>query len=347
MSIFSTSNGKSQSTVFAFSVVIFGLLCQGFWQMQANKPVETEDGVFNYSMSFLPSGHDEISFRESESAIGRYFQKKMEVFFTYFFMDWQTIEFINARKADLDYHFSGFKIIENPVQQRDWHVKENRKEFIDAMNPIIRELHPEVDQILWFDDFALQRAVDGDNPPAINQIHLDYHIDQSITKAWTGYDLGSNFDMILGVWMPDNMNTPVVDYPLAFMDANTLDNEDVIPVFGELQQKSMEESTGTYRVKFTSSAVKHNSKQKWYYYPNQAPDEVLIFRQYTNENTLGTFANAHTSFKVPNFPTDAPSRRSIEMRVGLTFKKPGLEAKTGRNLEAVYSELLATLAQSS
>jgi len=337
---FSNSNGKTQSIVFALSILIIGLFCHGFWNIQASQPIETEDGVFNYSIDFVPSGFDEVSYVESTSAMGRYFQKKMADIMGYIFMDWQTIEFLNARKAELDYNISGFKLIENPMQQRDWSVKENRKEFINAMNPIIRELHPEVDQILWFDDFILQRSVDGDNPPAINQIHLDYHIDQSKTIAWNGDDFINNLDMILGVWMPDNMNTSVVDYPLAFMDGTTLNNEDVIPFFGEVQQKTKEEAT--YRVKFGSSMLKHNSKQRWYYYPNQAPDEVLIFRQYTNENTLGTFANAHTSIKIPDFPASAPSRRSVEMRVGLTLKKPELEAKTGKNLQELYMELRDT-----
>jgi len=323
--MFSISNGKSQSTLFAFSVLIIGILCQSYWSWQANRPVQNEDGIFNYSLAYMPSSYTEVTYIENKAttALVRYLQKKLEGALQYFFSEYHKMDFLNARKADLDYHVSGFSLIESPIEELDWSVKENRQKFFRALEPVIRELHPDVDEIAWYDDFFLQRFVDGGNPPAIDAPHLDFHVDQTLTKAWVGQDM-TVFDMILGIWKPDNMDSPVVDYPLAFMDATTLDPKDAIPLFGDVEQTKMDQTV--HRIKFTSSSMKYNSKQKWYYYPNQTSDEVLIFRQYTNENTLGTFANPHTSFKVPEFPADAPSRRSVEMRVGITFKKN--DAKT-------------------
>merc|ERR1712200_294070 len=126
---------------------------------------------------------------------------------------------------------------------------------------------------------------------------------------------------------PDNMDTPVVDYPLAVMDASTFDPTDAIPFKGEIEQTRMDQSV--HQVRFVSSSLKYSPKQKWYYYPEQTTNEILLLHHYTNENTLGAFANPDTSFKVPVFPLDAPSRRSVEMRVGLKFKKD--DAKTSSN----------------
>jgi len=316
-----SSKGKNYSTMFALSVLTVALLGQSPW-WKADKPVLSEEGVFNYSMGYVPGHVDKVEYIENKAttALGRYFQKKLEKIMIYFFSEYHTIDFLNARKADLDYHVCGFSLIDSPMEQSDWTVKENREKFYSAMEPIIRELHSDIAEFTWIDEAFLARSVDGGNEPAIDVAHLDYHVNQTLTKPWAGYDLHDfGVDMILGLWMPDNMDSPVVDYPLAVVDGSTFEPEDTIPFFGEVEQTLMDGSTDVRR--FVSSVLKYSPKHKYYYYPNQTSNELLLFRQYTNENTLGAFVNPHTSFTVPDFPRDAPSRRSVEMRVGITFKQ--------------------------
>lgn len=326
-------NRKILPTLFILSVLVVAVLLQ---RRRSNYPVpfKTESGVFNCSMAFFPSDTDttEITFSEPKfySAIDRFIYRKIMYLGFVFGFEWHPIDFLNARTADIDYHVNGFTMVESPIEECDWSVKENREKFYSEFEPIIRKLHPDVTQIYWFDDAFLQRHVNGANEPVINGLHLDYHPNQRISMDWSGYNV-SDFDMILGVWKPDNMDTPVVDYPLALVDGTTWGIEDVIPFYGEAEQTTMD-GTSELR-KFVSSSVLYSPKMKFYYYPEQTSNEVLLFHQYSNEDTVGTFANPHTSFKVPDSPRGAPSRQSVEMRVGLVFEQD--EAKTSRIQEMV------------
>jgi len=315
-----TSNRKSSSVLYILSALAIAILTQTFWSWNANKPFHNGDGVFNYSLAFVPESTTEMSFTEEKygSELARYVTRKvLTVLFLFGTMDWHTIDFLNARKADIDYHINGFTLVESPMEESDWSVQENRERFYTEMEPILKKLHPDIESLFWFDEAFLRRELNGNNEPALYMCHLDYHPDQSLSNTWAGWNV-SDFDMILGVWKPDNMETPVVDYPLAFIDGSTFEASQAVPVFGQSEQTLM---NGTAEVRrFVSSALNFSPKHKYYYYPEQTTNEVLIFRQYTNEN-VGTFANPHVSFKVPDSPKNAPSRRSVEMRVGINFKQ--------------------------
>jgi len=292
-----------------------------FWSWKANKPFQNEDGVFNYLLAFVPESSTEISFKEENygSVLSRYVARKVLTFLYFLYMDKHTIDFLNARKADIDYHVNGFTLVESPMEESNWSVQKNRERFYSEMEPIIKKLHPDIETMFWFDEAFLQRELKGKSEPAFYACHLDYHPDQSLSNAWAGWNV-SAFDMILGLWKPDNMETPVVDYPLAFINGSTFEASHAVPFFG--QSDSFIQAIpffGAEVRRFVSSALKFSPQHKYYYYPEQTTNEVLIFRQYTNEN-MGTFANPHTSFKVPDAPKNAPSRRSVEMRVGINFK---------------------------
>ena len=106
--------------------------------------------------------------------------------------------------------------------------------------------------------------------------------------------------VVLGVWKPINMNSPVCDHPLAIMDARTF-NPDDERVLG-VQVRLIEFSFQTLRfindlVPFMFSQLVHRASQRWYYYSMQQTDEVLLFTHYTR----GTrFATPHASFANPH-----------------------------------------------
>jgi len=320
------SNGKNLSALFALAVLTLALIFQSFWSWQGNVPVKNASGVFNYPLAFLPGTMTEMVYKESDSFTAifpKYIRRRLDRAIQSLFSEYHAVEFLNAREADIDYHVNGFSLVESPMEECDWSVKENREKFYREMEPIIRELHPDIDELIWYDDGFLQRTFDGSNEPAVDAPHLDYHVNQTMIKEWADYDL-SDLDMIIGIWKPDNMDTPVVDYPLALMDASTFEPTDSRPFKLEFTNTLMNNTVQELRV--VSGSPRYRPEQKWYYYPEQTSNEILLFHQWTNENTIGSFANFHTSFTVPGFPSDAPSRRSVEMRVALTFKKG--DAKT-------------------
>ena len=67
-----------------------------------------------------------------------------------------------------------------------------------------------------------------------------------------------------------------------------------------------------------NGAIRHHPDQKWYHYPFQTEDEVLVFRQYTRGRH---FANPHTSSVNANCPEGYDSRISVEMRVAVFEQK--------------------------
>jgi len=285
---------------------------------QSEGVVKCKEGVFNYrSLGFMPQDQKEIRYTQAKTKFGQLFQQYTYMILGALFGTKHSVDFLNARILDIDYKKQGFTMVENPIEECDWLVKANREKFYKAMETTIRELHPNVETIYWIDEAFLARSFDGGNPPAVDGPHLDYYPDQTIVMPYAGYDM-SSFDIVLGLWKPANMDTPVVDYPLAIMDASTFDEDRVIPFFGEITQEKIGGEKHT--IKFVSGSMKHANKQKWFYYPDQTVKEVLVWHHYTNQRVGGPFANPHTSFTEPH-QRGVPARRSIETRVGLILKK--------------------------
>jgi len=304
-------------------------LCSGasfyfLYQMYFNRndnvgPIKSEDGVLNYrKLNFMPDSLNEIRYEQPKSAFGKMLTEAWHGLMGYMFLPKYSIDFLNARKADIDYQKNGFTLVKNPIEECDWLQKENREKFYKAMEKTIRELHPDAETVYWIDEAFLARNTTGGNPPAVDGPHVDYHVDQSVVKEFAGYDM-SDFDIVVGLWKPANMTTPVVDYPLAVMDASTFHKDQVIPLFGSIRQTTIKQESQD--IKFVSGSLKYSAQQRWYYYPNQTSEEVLVFRHYTNEKNGEPFACPHTSFTEPNFPREAPSRQSVETRVGIILKK--------------------------
>merc|ERR1711973_400208 len=101
-------------------------------------------------MAFTPGHTTEVEYVPSESwtaIFGEKIQKKLNKVLQYLFSEYHTVEFLNAREADIDYHVNGFTLVESPMEECDWSVKENREKFYREMEPIIRELHPDSDEL--------------------------------------------------------------------------------------------------------------------------------------------------------------------------------------------------------
>jgi len=107
---------------------------------------------------------------------------------------------------------------------------------------------------------------------------------------------------IVQLWRP--VTDVVRSHPLAIADARSIESADLIRV----QRRSAERIGETYSLSF-------NAKHRWYYFPNMAPDEALIFKVFdSNLDSLARFT-AHTAFEDPTTPAGAPARESIEMRL--------------------------------
>jgi len=103
------------------------------------------------------------------------------------------------------------------------------------------------------------------------------------------------------------MTPPPQDVPLAVCDARSVAREDLIAA------DAMFDRDGVIVMSFEAWLLRHNPAQRWTYFSNMRPDEVLIFK--THDSAPGVaHCVPHGAFDDPQCPAGAPPRASIEMR---------------------------------
>ena len=102
-------------------------------------------------------------------------------------------------------------------------------------------------------------------------------------------------------WQP--FDHPVERNPLAVVDASTVAERDVVDYY----------YTG-YGARGKSSMPVRDPGHRFYYVPHMQTDELLFLKQLDTRAGLSKLC-PHTSFDDPNSPSDAPPRRSIEVRI--------------------------------
>ena len=124
---------------------------------------------------------------------------------------------------------------------------------------------------------------------------------------------------IFNVWRHFRKDYPVLDYPLAVLDAQSARPEDFLA------------SLYIYpdRVGEVTSVVR-NPEHRWVYYSEMRHTEALIFKVFDSASELGVCTTtqcppntAHTSFRLADSDASTPARESIECRVLVEFVVPG------------------------
>ncbi|WP_395613806.1 CmcJ/NvfI family oxidoreductase [Allosphingosinicella sp.] len=106
---------------------------------------------------------------------------------------------------------------------------------------------------------------------------------------------------IVNLWRPIGRN--VEKWPLALVDARTLAADDLVATDLVYRDRVGE----TYSLGFSPG-------QRWYYFPQLAPDEAILIKGYdSQEEGVARFA-AHSAFEDPQSPANARERESIEVR---------------------------------
>jgi hypothetical protein len=106
---------------------------------------------------------------------------------------------------------------------------------------------------------------------------------------------------IVNFWRP--VGAPVEQAPLALCDARSIAPPDLLP-----SDLVYPDWTGeTYS--FAWSPIR-----RWYWFPRQTPDEVLLIKVYDSSTDGTARLTAHTAFDDPTSSADAAPRRSIEVR---------------------------------
>ena len=70
----------------------------------------------------------------------------------------------------------------------------------------------------------------------------------------------------------------------------------------------------------------HNARHKWYTFPEQTKDELLLFVGFDSA-TKGFTPSVHSSFDLEGAPESAAPRVSADMRLCLIFSGPGADSR--------------------
>ena len=167
------------------------------------------------------------------------------------------------------------------------------------------------------------RATPNGSEGIYSGIHSD--VTPYSEPGWATLVDDRNFQ-VFNFWQSSDQARPIQVMPLSLCDMNSVDPQDMIYADSWNQTKHPRKLV-SYRLAF-------NESQKWYYYPNMLPNELLIFKQYDSmEEAPNRRCVFHGAIDVPNVPGDTPLRETIEVRLLAIYGKERNKAKRVRRFQ--------------
>jgi len=106
---------------------------------------------------------------------------------------------------------------------------------------------------------------------------------------------------VINVWKPTRET--VRDTPLAVCDASSIGD-------GELIASDLQYGDRTGEI----YSLAYNAAQRWYFYSYMEPGEAMLLKCYDSMTDGRARFTAHSAFRDPDAPSNAPARESIEVR---------------------------------
>lgn len=159
--------------------------------------------------------------------------------------------------------------------------------------------------------------------PPVKEAHSDFSPSISplvVKKLAPEVDCTRQRYALINLWMSVDQHNAVMKTPLAFLDAQTVSDEDLIDAFITTGKNSqVKEWTGEMEPSFRGKVKQMdpgttNEKHGWFYYPKMMKDEAVIFKQYDNAMTEAQ-ACIHAAIELEETGVrPSPARQSIEAR---------------------------------
>jgi hypothetical protein len=112
---------------------------------------------------------------------------------------------------------------------------------------------------------------------------------------------------IINVWRP--LVDPVEDFPLALCDTRSLTTADLVDT-----ERRAPNHIGEIQLAL------HTDEQRWFYFPEMRPDEVLLFKTFDSIDGGINPCSIHSAIRLPDAPADAKPRESIEARALVFYR---------------------------
>ena len=225
------------------------------------------------------------------------------------------VKITNARSSSENFklHENGFEKISHSLTNPNF----------DDVSWIENVLYKEVEHLvkqasgasnIFIFDHTIRRGTHNSLRKPAQHVHVDYTHNTGPARAKQMIEAdefkklqGKRFIQV-NFWR--SINGPVEQMPLAFLDSQTLDENDL--EVAEIEFPDTDHLGEIY-------AVKQNEQQRWYYYPDMQDTEALLIKGYdTDKNAVSRFT-PHSAFIDPTSKADAAPRHSIEIRTFAYF----------------------------
>ena len=142
--------------------------------------------------------------------------------------------------------------------------------------------------------------------------HVDFSAQSArdfvlVAMAWEGIHEIDPYTRLVVIQSWHVLTPPPQDYPLAFCDTSSVDSADLFFI-------DYIPPPGRVDIRTESYAVAHNPAQRWYYFSDMTPNEVILFKGFDSMAEEYAGAPPHTSFRNAEASVTVTARASIEAR---------------------------------
>lgn len=211
-----------------------------------------------------------------------------------------------ALAGQLSFETNGFTLVNHRTDVDLLDKTEVERRYYPEAAEIVRTLTGASDVLVFLDMIRSEVRDEGAEPA--NNAHVDF--DQASLHGWIRMLRPDDAERLIqkrfvniNLWRPIR---PVERMPLAVCDASSVSRGDLVRTL----ISGREESPAGQLAGFN---LAYNPSQRWYYYPDMQPNEVLAFRLFDSEMDR-PHLTAHTAFEDPTSRPGAPTRLSLEVR---------------------------------
>ena len=320
------------TTFMCVLIIDAGMSCSAGGNIECEEQFDTDD--FVQGLPFAKRNVDVVKPAKPPNILNWRIWETAKELYQFIFhkqltLDYRDIRVHDARRRpSMEYNKQGFTLVRLKSNVSEWHSQQGQQTYRKELEELIHNLHPQTKRVK-FTNFVF-RGGKGEVGPAVNSPHLDNYQNRTEVLDFAGAFAGGKWmreevsvmrdgnhpdgyapRMIIGLWKPVHMQTPVCDHPLMLLDSSTFRPEHQVRAH---QFFAPFVNGRRVHVKNLAAHLKFDPSQRWYYFHGQTAEEVVVFRHFTFDRFS---ANIHTSFTRRNCSERSQTRRSIETRATL------------------------------
>jgi len=223
--------------------------------------------------------------------------------------------------------------------------KQIKQRLYPAFKKLLQRVCPGSSEIIVFNHGLRASSVpqgapkDNAPPPSalkapVKEAHADFSpaVSPLVAKSLVPHIDKRQRYTLVNLWMSVDQKNPVMKTPLAFLDSETVDDEDLLDFFIHSGKNfEMTEWNGQMDAKFrTKLKVGEDKGQNhaWFYFPKMEKHEAVVFKQFDSSSAESQCC-IHAAIDLQEAGVrPLPERQSVEVRAIVVYPIPENEAES-------------------